>query len=206
MGVVVAQVVFDGQAPKLSRIAEKVTELSGLAMSVTESGADLKADVYDLHAYLAFDCDPKDQLELYSYRVGTAPGTQTVYLSCNLNQELTLLVVTVLALEALHGRPRDPITEIDRREFGTRITATQLVARRRIVEKQAMGAALVAVLLLPVIVLLWLGWFVLTLLIMPESGKAINCTGPLWKRAEGKVVMAVSIPVLLPKSESQASE
>jgi hypothetical protein len=198
MGLVVAQVVFDGQAPELSRIAEKVTELSGLPLSVKDSGADLKADLYHLHAHLAFACEPKTQLELHSYRAGAvkefyrrtcgdaplpmaqyvqglneAPGTQTVYLRGYVGQEPTLLFVTQLALEALGGRPRHPLSEELRREYGTPITATQLAARRRKMEKQLLATALVGVVLLPVLIPLWLLGFALALVLMPwRIGKA----------------------------------
>src|SRR5256885_3274749 len=40
-----------------------------------------------------------------------APGTQSVYLKSYLGLELTLLMVTALALEDLGGRPREPITD-----------------------------------------------------------------------------------------------
>jgi hypothetical protein len=143
MGIVVTQVVFDGQAPELSSIAGKVAELSGLPLSVTDSGADVKAGLYDLHAYLAFACHPETPLRLHSYRAGAvkelyhqtfgearrpiakcvqglneAPGTQTVYLHGYVGQEPTLLFVTELALEALGGRPRTPMAEEVRRDYG----------------------------------------------------------------------------------------
>jgi hypothetical protein len=192
MGVVVSEVSFDGQAPELSRIADKVTELSGLPLSVTESGADVKGNLHDRHAYLAFAYYPEARLELDSYRPGAvkecyqqtlgdtrlhmakyvqglkeAPGTKTVYLRGYVGQEPTLLFVTQLALEALGGRPRYPISDEVRREYGTPITVSQLEARRRKVRKQAQAAALVGVLLLPVLIPLWLVGFVLFVVILP---------------------------------------
>src|SRR5262245_32551971 len=70
MGVVVTEVVFEGPVPELSHIADKVTELSGLPLSITESGADVTGDLYDLHAHLAFDCAPETQMEVHAYRAG----------------------------------------------------------------------------------------------------------------------------------------
>jgi hypothetical protein len=192
MGVVVSEVSFDVKAPELSRIADKVTELSGLPLSVTESGADVKGNLHDLHAYLAFACYPEARLELDSYRPGAvkefyqqtlgdtclpmakyvqglneAPGTQTVYLRGYVGQEPTLLFVTQIALESLGGRPRNPISEEVRREYGTPITVSQLDTRRRKVRKQAQAAALVGVLLLPVLIPLWLVGFVLFVVMLP---------------------------------------
>jgi hypothetical protein len=181
MGVVVAEVVFDGQAPGLSRIAEKVTELSELALSVTESGADVKAGLYDLHASLAFVCAPKVRLELYSYRSGAVkefyqqtfgdagfpfarftqglnepPGTQAVYLRGYVGQEPTLLVVTELALEALGGRPRESIPKEIRQEYGAPVSAAQLEERLRKVARQVWLGLLMGVVLLPLLIPLWL--------------------------------------------------
>jgi hypothetical protein len=192
MGVVVVQVAFDWHAPDLSRIAEKITELSGLPLKVIESGADVKADLYDWHAHLMFTCDPEVQLKLHCYRAGAvqecyrqtfgdarlpmakyvqglneAPGTQTVYLRGYVGQELTLLLVTELALEALGGRPHHPISEEVRREYGAPINATQLEARRRQAKKQALDTALVGVLLLPVLIPLWFVGFALFVGLMP---------------------------------------
>jgi hypothetical protein len=200
MGIVTAAVVFDGQAPELTRIVEKVTELSGLPLSVSESGADLKADLYDLHAHLAFACDPNALLVLHSYRAGAvkafyretfgdtplpvaryvqglneAPGTQTVYLQSHIGQEPTLFFVTELALEALGGRPRSPIPEELRRDYGTPITPAQLEARRREVGRQTLGMVLVVVLLLPVLIPLWFVGLVLSVALLPWR---------LWKAAK----------------------
>jgi hypothetical protein len=129
MGVVVSEVVFDGEAPELSAIADKVTELSGLPLSV----ADGDGDLYDLHAHLAFACAPETQLEVHAYPAGAVKefyhqtfgdadlpfarcvqglnepaGTQAVYLRGYIGQEPTLLFVTILTLEALGGRPSTP--------------------------------------------------------------------------------------------------
>lgn len=192
MGIVGTEVGFDGQAPELSRIAEKVTELSGLPLTVEESGADIKGDLFDLHGYLAFACAPERQLELHSYRAGAVkdfceeafegadfplancvqglhepPGTQTVYVRGYVGQEPTLFFVTELALEALGGRPREPIPEDVRREYGAPITAAQLEERQRKVTRQGWLTLLVGVLLLPVLLPLWLLGFLWMLVSLP---------------------------------------
>jgi len=109
MGLVFEEVAFDGRAPQLSRIADKISELSGLPVVVTESGPDVKGDLYDLHGYLAFACAPAQQLEIHAYRDGAVrklclpmgkcvrgmhepAGTQSVYLRSFIGQEPTLLL------------------------------------------------------------------------------------------------------------------
>src|SRR5439155_2213305 len=72
------------------------------------------------------------------------------------------MMITVLALESLGGRPRAPISDEVRREFGTPITAAQFQERRRLWQKQMQRTAFVALLFLPFSILL----FFLTLLVM----------------------------------------
>jgi hypothetical protein len=171
-----------------------VSELSGLPVSLKETGADVKADFLEFHAYLCFACASDEQLELYTYRHGTVKewaekwsprsasglqwlqpheGSQAVYLRSYLGEEPTLMMVTVLALGALGGRPWQPISEAMRRDYGTPITAAQLQARRRKMRKQAQGMALVVIFLLPLLLPLFvieLAWFVV---MMPwRLGKA----------------------------------
>jgi hypothetical protein len=188
MAVVSEEVTFDGRAPALSLIADKVSALSGLSVSVKDSGADVKGNLHDLHARLTFACAPEEQLELYAYRPGAVKefaeswpgpsaqflqglhepaGAQVVYLRSYNGLEPTLMVVTGLALEALGGRPRAPIPEDVRRAYGRPITAAQLEARRRKACKQAWGACLVGVALLPVLLPLWLVGFALSLVLLP---------------------------------------
>src|SRR5262245_7847264 len=133
MGIVIGDAIFDSQAPELSRIAEKIQELSGLAITVHESGPEIKGDLYDFHAQLAFTSAPKTQLEIRAYRPGAVkefyqrafgdrelpfpkmiqgmndpPNTQTIHLQGYIGQEPTLFVMTQLALEALGGRSSHP--------------------------------------------------------------------------------------------------
>jgi hypothetical protein len=190
MPPVSAEVRFDGRAPALSRIAEKVTELSGLGLSIQE--VEPGDQGYDIHARLAFACAQDDQLEVRAYRPGAVrafydeafqgvpqpmdrfvqglkepAGTQAVYLRSHTGLDPTLLTVTILALEALGGRARDPISEEERCQYGTPITVAQLEERRRSMRRQNRLASLIFVLLLPLALPLWLVWFLAILVMMP---------------------------------------
>jgi hypothetical protein len=172
MGLVFEEVVFDGRAPQLSHIADKITELSGLPLGVIESGPDVKGDLYDLHGYLAFACAPKQQLEIHAYRDGTVrkhrlpmgkcvqgmhepSGTQSVYLRSFIGQEPTLLLAATLALEAMGGHPKHLPGDEVRREYGTPVTPAQLAERQRKLAGKLWPAVGIALLLLPVAMLLW---------------------------------------------------
>jgi hypothetical protein len=186
MGIVTAEVAFDGRAPDLRHIADKIRELTGLAVSVTGSEAGLKGNLFDQHGYLDFACAPGSQLELHTYRaravrelhdqtfgdarlptakfvkgLNEPPGTQTVYLWGFVGQEPTLLFATQIALEALGGRPLHPIPEEVRREYGRAIHAAELEHRRRKLTKQMRPAVMVMILLLPLLIPLWFAAFVL---------------------------------------------
>lgn len=177
MGIVFDEVVFQGRAPPLSAIVDKITELSGLPLTVTESGAGVKGELYELHGYLAFACAPEQQIEIHVYRDGAVQklckemfgdvhlpiaqyvqgnnepvGTQSVHLRGYLGQEPTLLIMTTLALEALGGSSRHPLGEEERRQFGTPISPAQLEERRRKVARQGWLLAVACLLLLPVMI------------------------------------------------------
>ena len=169
----------------MSDISDKITELSGLPLSITESGADVKGELCEMHGYLAFACAPDQALEIHAYRGGAVrrlcnemfgnvrppmaervqgirepAGTQSVYLRGYLGQEPTLLAATALALEALGGRPKHPIGDETRRQCGTPITPAQLAERRRKYARQMRSVAMVGLLLLPVMIPLWIVWLV----------------------------------------------
>ena len=155
MGIVAQEVVFRGRAPRLSEIADKVAELSGMPLSAAESAADVQGDLYDLHGRLAFACAPGEQVTIYAYRGGAVrtlcdemfgnvhlpmaewvqgnnepAGTQSVYLKGYAGQEPTLLAAITLALEALGGRPKDALSR-EWREYGAPVTPALLEDRRR---------------------------------------------------------------------------
>ena len=70
MGVVVEEVRFAGSAPDVRLIATAITELCGLPVLATESPAEVKGVLCELHAHLAFSCAPRDEIEVYAYRPG----------------------------------------------------------------------------------------------------------------------------------------
>ena len=185
MGLVFDQVSFDGRAPDLALIAAKVTELNGLRVIVEQADAEVKGPLCDQHGHIAFACAPQEKLELCTYQPGAVrkfhdeftdgvelpiekfvqglnepAGTQVIYLRSIFGVE-TLTGMTLLALESLGGRLREPISDELRREYGRPITEAELQQRRRQVQRQMWKAGLLALLLLPVTVPLFiLGLFV----------------------------------------------
>jgi hypothetical protein len=149
--------------------------------------------LHDQHAFLAFACAPEEQLEVFSYKPGEAkkfyegfmpgfektptakfavglkeaPGTQVLYLRSYVGLEPTLMGAAIIALEALGGRPRDPITDEDRREYAVPITEAQLTERRRALHKQFRWASLIWLLFLPITIPLFLLLLFVSLVSMP---------------------------------------
>jgi hypothetical protein len=189
MALVFSKVVFDGRAPDLSRIAAHVTEISGQPLSVTDL-ADETDEVSDFHGHLAFACAPESWIEVRAYRAGTVKefyhqtvgdpglrlpmarfvqglnepaGTQAVYVEGHINQEPTLLFVTLLALEALGGRPRELIPDEIRRIFSSPISTSELEERRRKMRRRVRLRTAVTLVMLPILVPLWILWFLVTL-------------------------------------------
>ena len=67
MGMMFAQVAFDGHAPPLADICSKITEICGRPVVVVESDPD---EIHDLHATIAFECAPDLTLDFHTYRPG----------------------------------------------------------------------------------------------------------------------------------------
>jgi hypothetical protein len=180
MGIVIQEITFDGRAPSLAQIAEKITALCGLPVMVTESNAEIKGDLYDLHGQIAFTGVPEEQINLWTYRPGTvrqffqdavgevelpsaqnvtslteAEGTQAVHLESFVGKEPTLFNTTVWALEALGGRSRQPVSN-EVQAYRQPLTADELHERQRLVHKQVRNAMLVGCLLLPCLIPFWL--------------------------------------------------
>ncbi|MDB5356350.1 MAG: hypothetical protein JWN24_2803 [Phycisphaerales bacterium] len=175
MGIISEEVRFEGQAPEAARIADKVTEIIGLPMTLEESGPEMRCDCHFLHARLAFARFPDRRVELTAYhpggvkeflkRMGTdtlpiahavqganePPGTQTVYIRGYIGQEPTIIFATILALEALGGHLREPVSEEMRREYGSRITTMELDRRHRKLFRQGLVKLLLGVILLPIL-------------------------------------------------------
>lgn len=189
MGLIVDEVIFDGQAPSAKCIADQVTHLTGLPVTLQETGPEIREDCHDLHALLAFERYPDIQVELMAYHSegvekflqqtgisdlplrnsvqGTSepPGTQTIHLRY-LGQELTLLRATVRALESLGGRALEPRPEVMRRETEVRISIQELERRHQKAQRRVLLVLFVFVASLPVLIPLWIGglaWFVITI-------------------------------------------
>jgi hypothetical protein len=189
MGIVIGHAIFDSPAPDLSRIAEKIQELSGLAVTVEESGPEIKGDLYDFHAQLAFTGAPETQLKIWAYRpdarkefyqrtfgdqespfftkmirgINEPPNTQAVHLQGYIGQEQTLFVMTQLALEAIGGHSPRLISEQMRQDYGKPITPAQLKARHRKWAREMFPLFLIGFMLLPPLILIGVLGFLITL-------------------------------------------
>ena len=178
MGIVVQQVTFDDRVPEAARVGDMLTRMIGLPVTVSESDSEVRGTLFEL-LRLAFSRFPNDFIELTAYRPGAVkehlqqvgiaaspianavqgvnepPGTQAVYVTGYLGQEPTLLFATVLALEALGGRPRTSLPEEIRREYGARISVTELDRRHRTLRRQQRLGWLLGVISLPILVPMW---------------------------------------------------
>src|SRR5262249_18087029 len=84
------------------------------------------------------------------------PSSQVAYLRSYIGHEPTLLMVTLIALEALGGRPREPLTFEDRQEYSKKITEEELTKRREVLHRQFKRTAWITMLLLPITIPLFL--------------------------------------------------
>ena len=185
MGLVSGHVFFEGPSPELSRIADRISELCGQPVCATGSDEAVKGDLFDLHARLAFASEPSQQLEVYSYRPGAVrrfndealrdtgvwlpvqglnepPGSQVVYLRSHVGPDPTLLVVTLLALEALGGTLGRPLSAEERQKYGRLMTAEELRGRHRAAARRGRAALAVGVLLAPILMAFTAIQFVVT--------------------------------------------
>jgi len=72
MGITSQSATFDGPLPGLERIVAEMTRHSGLVVAVRDSTSDVKGSVFDLHCSLAFACEPRESVEVFSYQPGAA--------------------------------------------------------------------------------------------------------------------------------------
>ena len=180
MGIVIQEVTFDAPAPTAARVVAKLTELVGLPLTISESTPEIRGSLFELHAQLAFARFPQVPVELTAYRAGAvqehlqrtgmnalpfasvvqgsneAVGTQTVYVRGYIGQEPTLLLAATLALEALGGRLREPLSDELRREYGAKVLPEELERRHRRVRRQGLLALTAGIVLLPFLVPFWL--------------------------------------------------
>jgi hypothetical protein len=173
MGILLHGVVFDGKAPDLSRVAEKITEISTLAVSIEHLELEKQSPNHDLGAYLAFACSPQDRFKIHIrhskadyesdstddlkgkslQEPNATPETQTVCLESYVGQECTIWYATLIALEALGGRPFPPISKKSHQQYGRPITVSQLKKRRRM---ELVLSTIFLALALPVLIPLYL--------------------------------------------------
>lgn len=191
MAIVTEKARFKTPAPRLKQIADTITEICGLPVTVEESGAEIKGGLYDFHAHLAFSSEPKDKLEIHAYIPGIvqknyeqmragemgefAPKAQewdepsefqTVHLQIYLGQEPTLLMVTALALEKLGGEIKKPFSEEMRQEFGGKLTPEILRERHKKMRRQMLLPGLLFWVTMPV----WLVYKLLTSIVTMPYG------------------------------------
>ncbi|MGE5549166.1 MAG: hypothetical protein ACM3ZC_01370 [Bacteroidota bacterium] len=191
MGIIHKEVIFDERAPDVVAIADKITELCGLAISVEKDGPEDETDLYLMHARLAFACMPEDRIEIYSYRPGAVKmrcsidfaevhprlfkniegldepdGMQVVHLKSFLGPDPALFILAVLALESFGGRSSPPLSDDERREYGRKFTVDEIIERQRKAIKRGRWMTIGMVLSAPLLVISFLIegiWFLLTL-------------------------------------------
>jgi hypothetical protein len=208
MGIVATQVSFAAPAPALAAVATRASELCGLAVEARESSAAVKGQLFDHHGALVFACAPGVAVEAYAYRPGAVrahveglfgdaghpvafpvqglhepEGTQTIYLRAPLNAEPTLLVVVLLALEALGGQMTEPLGEEERRAYGGRLTEAELIEARREWGRVPWWGWLLAPALLLVIpvafafTMVWVCWLVVSMPWRVRAAYRLYCQG-----------------------------
>ena len=154
MGIISYSVTFDAMAPRLTLVGERVSHLTGLAVSVVDADAAEATRAQDARFHFAFDAGYT--ISVYTYRPGAIAefceralgrmvpiigrsvdgmsepaGSQAVFVRGYVGQEPTLLLATVIALETLGGTADPPLADADRDQYGRRITEAELRRRRR---------------------------------------------------------------------------
>src|SRR5262245_40072835 len=192
MGMVFGEVTFEGRGPTVDELAARITETCGLPVTIHPPHAE-DLDIYDQHGYVSFAAAPEEQLEVFSYKPGAAkkyyndfmedfeytptakfavglnepPGSQVVYLRSYIGHEPTLLMVTLIALEALGGKPREPLTFENRQGYSKKVTEEELAKRRKILHRQFKRTAWITMLLLPITIPLFLLQMFLMFTLLP---------------------------------------
>jgi len=173
MGIVSREVAFQGTAPPLSRVVDKITEIGGLPLEVQESSAEIRGDLFDMDARIGFACLTNHDIKIYSYRNGAVKeflekagpsmvpiakvmvganepaGIQTVYLEGYRGQELSIMDLAVLALESLGGQPRTPPSPQMRDKYAKPLTASQMNRRKYSLRLRSLAYAAVAIMAAP---------------------------------------------------------
>jgi hypothetical protein len=198
MGIIVEEVTFQGKAPSIAAITEKLTQMLALPVVVNESPPRVTTDMYDLSAHVAFASFPRHQVELTAYRPGAVeahlqrcgmsdlphasmvqganqpPGTQILYLQSYVGQERTLFFATMLALEALAGRPRTPIPADLREKFAAPLTVAELTRRHRKNDRHNLAVLLLGIVMLPIILPIQLASIAWHIIALPKRLRAAS--------------------------------
>lgn len=191
MGMMFANVTFEGHAPPLSVICARISEICSLPVVVLDTDA---GDCRELDATIAFECNQELTLQLTAYRQGAVAqfcdetfddashralmknmvqganepaGTQTVYLRGYIGQEPTLMATTEIALQELGGTPSSPVSSADRNEYGRPVTEAELQKRCDAMHREFSKAWRTTLLALPVLIPLWILACLWSLVTMP---------------------------------------
>lgn len=173
MGIVSREVSFQGMAPPLSLIVDKIAEIGGLPLEVQESSAEIRGDLFDLDARIGLACLSNHDIKIYTYRNGAVKeflekagpsmlpiakvmvgakeptGVQTVYLEGYRGQDLSIMDLAVLALESLGGQPRIPPSTQMREKYAKPLTESQLNCRKYTLHSRSLAYSAVAIMAAP---------------------------------------------------------
>jgi hypothetical protein len=174
MGLLMNEVSFNGQAPSLNCIVNKITEISGLEISIEDD-----RDSYcNLNVRLSFSNTPDNQLKIsttvsvialdtHSHSTSYIPrssaseenesiDSQTVCLRMYVGQEATLLYIATIALEELGGRSRYLVSEEMRQQYSTRITSSELERRYQLNGVAIIRFYIILLVSLPLLIPYWM--------------------------------------------------
>jgi hypothetical protein len=165
MGLLMNQVSFNGRTPSLTDIVDKITEISGLEISIE----DKPDSHYGFNAYLSFSDTPDNQLQIddrrptnsYILRSSLSEDnesidSQTINLRMYLGQEETLFFITTIALEQLGGSSRFPLSEEMRQQYSTKLTSSELKGRYQLNGMAILRFYIILIVSLPVLIPYWI--------------------------------------------------
>jgi hypothetical protein len=174
MGLLMNEVSFNGQAPNLNCIVNKITEISGLEISIEDDRDSYR----NLNVRLSFSNTPDNQLKIsttvsridldpHSHSTSYIPRSsaseenefidyQTVCLHMYVGQEATLLYIATIALEELGGYSRYPLSEEMRQQYSTRITSSELERRYQLNGVAIIGFYIILLVSLPLLIPYWI--------------------------------------------------
>jgi hypothetical protein len=170
----VTEIEFATAPPSLPSIAEQVRMRTGL--EVAHEGEDsgllwfVLAPGQRVCVRAVPEVDP-DVTKLLGPAAGhlvgvnRPSGTHLVQLEAS-SAEPTLAWTVLLALEGLGGRPVQTVPDAVRERYSQRVSEAELLGRVRDYKRRGLAAAVLTVLLLPLMVaawIMWLAWLVLSL-------------------------------------------